>query len=167
MKIFNVVKNRISNVRIEILKDSSPFLVGLFTIVFGIFATETIQRSMNQLFPSGVLLLYEEGLIKFSWRIISLLVCAFSLCVFFVHSSLTTIRMRLYNPLVIIYLKVFYIFYLSLSPWVSLHLARLCASVLLPDIDKRVDVIFICLYGAGLIVFKLFLLILEKLFTEK
>lgn len=154
---FGKITSKLSALSLEILKESSPLLLGIYTIMFGLFTAECLQRVMAQIFPLGVGHFEADGVFRTLWRIASLVIFAITLCIFFVHTSFSAIRMRPGGNLVAIYTSVFYVLYLTITPWVSLHLARLFAALVLPGINVKVDWIFVLLYLGGFLFLRLFM----------
>lgn len=145
------IAERIAALKMDILKESSPLLLGLFTIMFGLHADYSISRAMGTLVPAGVGHFQSEPFVIASWRVICMVICAVLICIIFIHASITIIKMRLHGPLMSIYLKAFFAFFLSLSPWVTFHIARLIAALFVPDIFISVDIIFISMYAGGVL----------------
>jgi hypothetical protein len=126
--------------------------VGLFTIMFGLHADYAISRTMATIVPAGVGHFSSEPLLVASWRVVSMVLCALIICIGFVHSAILVIKMRLDGSMIAIYLKVFFTFYLSMSPWITLHLARLVAAPVVREFSVEVDVVFVSMYAAGYMV---------------
>jgi hypothetical protein len=147
--IAKTVAHRIASLKMDILKEASPILLGLFTIMFGLHADYAIARTMSEIVPAGVGHFSSDTLPVAVWRVISMVACALFICILFVHASIAVIKMRLQGSMIAIYVKAFFAFYLALSPWVTLHLARLVGAVLLREISIGVDILFVAMYAAG------------------
>lgn len=141
--------NRIASLKMDILKEASPILLGLFTIMFGLHADYAIARTMLEIVPAGVGHFSSDPLPIALWRVLSMVACALFICILFVHGAVAVIKMRLQGSMIAIYVKAFFAFYLALSPWVTLHLARLVGAVLLRDISIGVDLLFVTMYAVG------------------
>jgi hypothetical protein len=107
---------------------------------------------MPAVFPGVEVFFSEESLLIGVWRLVALVSCAVFICISFVHSAVVVVRLKLTGHLLVIYLKVFYVFYLTILPWVALHLSLAVASVFIPRVtDLRYDLTFVALYTAGLV----------------
>ncbi len=142
---------RIASLKVDLLKEASPLLLGLFTIMFGLHSDFAITRTMQVIVPAGIGHFFSEPFIVAAWRVVAMVACALFICVVFIHCSITVVKMRLRGSLLAIYGKTFLAFYLSLSPWVSLHVARLVGSLLIPGILTLVDIAFALAYAVGLL----------------
>jgi hypothetical protein len=142
----------ISSLEMDLVRRSSPLLDALYTVVVGIHITEVITRIMAAVFPGVDVFFSGQSLLIGAWRLVALVSCAVFICIFFVHSAVVVVRLRLSGGLLVIYLKVFYVFYLTIAPWAALHLALAVGSLLIPGItDLRFDATFVGLYTAGLL----------------
>ena len=165
--LLKTLAERIAAMKMDILKESSPLLLGLFTIMFGLHADYSITRAMATLVPAGVGHFQSEPFIVASWRVISMVICAVLICIIFIHASIAIIKMRLHGPLLSIYLRAFFAFFLSLSPWVTFHIARLVAAVFVPDIIISVDIIFISMYIFGVVILVAAMKLVDQVFKKQ
>jgi len=165
--LFKSLAERIAAMKMDILKESSPLLLGLFTIMFGLHADYSITRAMGTLVPAGVGHFQSEPFVVASWRVVSMVICAVLICIIFIHASIAIIKTRLHGPLLSIYLRAFFAFFLSLSPWVTFHIARLVAALFVPDIYISVDIIFITMYICGVVLLLGAMKLVDQLFKPK
>lgn len=137
----------IKGMKLELLRESSPILLGIYTIIFGLFATESLQRAMRQILPSGVGHLTQEGMWSFAVRGAGMAICFLVLCIGFVHGAAATIRMRLDGGMISIYARTLLVFSWALVPWCGLHVARLVLMPMFPDFQTWISPLFLVIYG--------------------
>ena len=163
-KFFKKIKQNIRAFQKKIGQNSRDVLFNFYLIMFSLFATSSIERAMDLLVGQGVLVLDLSNIFLGIWKIFSMVFAAFTICIFFVHGSKSVFDLKFDNNLVLSYIKTFYVLYLSLAPWMSLHLARLIAAVFVTGIpDINADYIFSGMYASGY----LFLVLVIWIFSRK
>lgn len=140
----------LGTLRVNLLRESSPVLIGIYTVVFGLFGTESIQRAMEQILPQGVSHLETEGPLWFMLRGAAMGACFLTLCICFIHGSAVTIRMQLRGGMVSIYARTLFVFSLALAPWCGLHVGRIVLAPFVPAMRSWTSPLFLVVYGAWL-----------------